>query len=189
MVYASKMWECPERQTVIASKDEFWALSFLLHAASRTRRASIKVFEAIFGSSRQSRKTRNLDSDALYGIRTNMIYRKLEHAMSRTFMGSVVLFPPMLVIILPQQFVLSEGLQRQWRIPRSKKDVNLKISCRICAKTMYCVLASSMQGTAANLGTCKRVSQQFRSAGISHLPFDPVHESLAGTILDFIMRG
>ncbi|PBK86827.1 hypothetical protein ARMGADRAFT_1086317 [Armillaria gallica] len=38
----------------------FQTLSFLLHAASRTRRASIKVFEAIFGSSRQSR---NLDSD------------------------------------------------------------------------------------------------------------------------------
>lgn len=65
-----------------------------------------------------------------------MICRKLEHAMLRTFIGSVILFPPTLVIILPQQPVLSEGLQRQWRIPRSKKDVNLNSLRRICAETM-----------------------------------------------------
>ncbi len=78
---ASEMQECPERRTMVASQDGFWVghslvdqsilelRAFLLGPVFPSHRDSVciaagaKDFEAIFGSSRQSRKTRNLDSD------------------------------------------------------------------------------------------------------------------------------
>ncbi|KAK0430377.1 hypothetical protein EV421DRAFT_1912993 [Armillaria borealis] len=122
--------------------------------------------------------------------------------MSRTFMGSVILFPPTLVIILPQQFVLL-----LCAFPASTAGTSVEerpqpqiIMSNLCGD----VLSSSMQGMAANLDDAgnwgpysdlqqrvlvKEFHARFRSTSISRLPFDPVHESLAGTTLGSIMRG
>ncbi|PBK86728.1 hypothetical protein ARMGADRAFT_479091 [Armillaria gallica] len=62
------------------------------------------------------------------------------------------LFPPTFIVLLPQQSVLStvSCVSDEYLVRR--KTATSKLSSRICAETMYHILASSMQGTAANLG-------------------------------------